>query len=308
LIFADADAVTRCFSTSVSTGIVLFISTLFFGTKTEVSTVAGTMLTLLAVWVYFSDPNERDPDCIPITANTCSTLPSQDRKLWGESKGKVQKGLLPGACSPRSTGWLSWIALAIKGMATIAIVVIASKAGSSGPSADMPDADSQPPPAQSDVLKSPLKNALAFVRWNCHGECIPMIETYRPFFYDLHFSIPVLTDHANLTADGLEDGSYVYSQVAETMQLILDKYPEINGLLYYRFDSWIDPMQFSNMDSNRIWFPDSLQPKFVCTDRVESLPWIVDARDDARRAKVAAKILEERNSEYKVDINQFCDG
>ncbi|KAI9765212.1 MAG: hypothetical protein M1840_007704 [Geoglossum simile] len=309
VVYKHADAVTKCFATSISAGILLFISMLFFGTEAGVFAIVGTMVVFIAVWIYFAAPNEQGPDHILVAADTSYQTPSsQDRGLWGENKGEVQEGLLPWGSSHRSTGWLSWIALAIKGTATIAIVVAASNAGSLEPLIDMPANPPQLPSEQPGVLNSPLENTLAFVRWNRRGEFIPMIETYRPFFHDLHYSIPVLTNDANLTSDGLEDGSYVYKQVADTMQLILDEQPEVNGLLYYHFDSWIDPMLFGNMDSKSIWYPDSLEPKFICTDRVKSLPWVFDARDDARRAKVAAKILEDRNSGYKVDIDQFCDG
>jgi hypothetical protein len=86
-------------------------------------------------------------------------------------------------------------------------------------------------------LKSPFHCTLGYIRWNSvHLERIPVMEKYRPFFYDLHYSIPRYITQLNLTGDGWENSDVSYKAVAETMQIVLEKYPTIEALLYFHFD------------------------------------------------------------------------
>ena len=88
-----------------------------------------------------------------------------------------------------------------------------------------------------DQLKSPFHRTLAYIRWNsAHRERIPVMEKYRPFFYDLHYSIPRYVKQLNLTGDGWENNDVAYKVVAETMQIVLQKNSMIEGLLYFHFD------------------------------------------------------------------------
>ncbi len=86
-------------------------------------------------------------------------------------------------------------------------------------------------------LKSPFHRTLAFIRWNsAHLERIPVMEKYRPFFYELHYSIPRYMKQLNLTGDGSEDSHRIQKVVAETMEIVLQKNLTIEGLLYFHFD------------------------------------------------------------------------
>ena len=84
---------------------------------------------------------------------------------------------------------------------------------------------------------SPFYQTLAFIRWNsAHLDRIPLMEKYRPFFANLHYSMPDYTSKLNYTADGWKPGEYEYKAVADTMQIILQNYSAIEGILYFHFD------------------------------------------------------------------------
>ena len=87
-------------------------------------------------------------------------------------------------------------------------------------------------------LHSPFDHTLAFIRWNsAHIQRIPLIEKYRPFFNELHYSIPLLTNKVNLTADGLIKYDFPYKMVSETMEIILNQTDlSIQGILFFHFD------------------------------------------------------------------------
>jgi hypothetical protein len=90
---------------------------------------------------------------------------------------------------------------------------------------------------EKSKLKSPFYRTLGFIRWNSAIlQRIPVMEKYRPFFYDLHYSIPRYIKQLNLTGDGWEASFLVYKALAETMQIVLQKHSTIEGLLYFHFD------------------------------------------------------------------------
>jgi hypothetical protein len=98
-------------------------------------------------------------------------------------------------------------------------------------------------------IKSPFQNTLGFVRWNsAHYERIAIIDKYRPFFANLHYSIPNYTLQLNYTADGWKPFDNPYKPVSDTMKIILQNYSTIEGLLYFHFDvsivnsdcGWVD--------------------------------------------------------------------
>jgi hypothetical protein len=84
---------------------------------------------------------------------------------------------------------------------------------------------------------SPFQHTLGFIRWNtARLERIATMEKYRPFFANLHYSMPNYTSQLNYTADGWESGDYPYKTVGDTMKIILQNYSTIEGLLYFHFD------------------------------------------------------------------------
>lgn len=95
----------------------------------------------------------------------------------------------------------------------------------------------------SGIVKSPFSSTLAFIRFNAYRpERLDSLEKYRPFFHDIHYSMPKSTDgdpdYVNTTNDGWENQLVVYLPVARTMQHILDQpadSPEagIKGIMFY---------------------------------------------------------------------------
>ncbi|CAF1340642.1 unnamed protein product [Adineta ricciae] len=114
---------------------------------------------------------------------------------------------------------------------------------------------------KEDRIVSPFSHTLGFIRWNsAFVNRIPLMERYRPFFYELHYSIPNYTPKLNLTVDGLVSISFPYKMVSETMTIILKEHPEINGILFFHFDAWINPFKFHDMNFDNIWFLDGPLP------------------------------------------------
>jgi hypothetical protein len=90
---------------------------------------------------------------------------------------------------------------------------------------------------KQDKPLSPFQRTLGFIRWNSeHRERIPIMEKYRPFFANLHYSMPNYASKVNYTADGWGPVEYAYRPLADTMQIILQNYSTIEGVLYFHFD------------------------------------------------------------------------
>ncbi len=52
----DADALIKCFASAVSTGILLYLSPILFGTVLGDLVIIGAGLTFFASWLYISRP------------------------------------------------------------------------------------------------------------------------------------------------------------------------------------------------------------------------------------------------------------
>jgi len=90
---------------------------------------------------------------------------------------------------------------------------------------------------KNDKIRSPFERTLGFIRFNAaHRERIPIVEKYRPFFADLHYSMPDYISQLNYTADGWRDSASTYKALGETMKIILQNYSIIEGILYFHFD------------------------------------------------------------------------
>jgi hypothetical protein len=60
LINTDADAVIKCFATAISTALLLYISPIFFGVQMGTMVIPGTMVVLLATWLYMEATPPKD--------------------------------------------------------------------------------------------------------------------------------------------------------------------------------------------------------------------------------------------------------
>ena len=88
-----------------------------------------------------------------------------------------------------------------------------------------------------DKIQSPFARTLAFMRMNTlRPERLKVLEKYRPFFINLHYSMPGYTSVISYTADGWESGGDPYMPVAETMKILLQNYSMVEGVLFFHFD------------------------------------------------------------------------
>lgn len=114
----------------------------------------------------------------------------------------------------------------------------------------------------------------------------------------------------NITHDYWNNGEMPYPPVTATVQLLLDDpdSADIEGILWYHFDTWIEPLSFTGMDFEKIWQLDSNDgPPFQCMTNpklVEWWPWVQWGKQDAVRE--ASHLIKERYPEYMLDPEEFC--
>jgi hypothetical protein len=176
-------------------------------------------------------------------------------------------------------------------------------------------------PDGSVMVSSPFKTTMAMVRWNARRmERVPLLMKYQPFFHTVHISMPDMIpeekmDFHNLTHDQYGDGESIYIQLAHTMKLILDTQPEITGLLYFHFDSWVDPLAFANENPNNIWFPTVLNtrnykgihgPRFMCMTDPKDYPWWGWDRGLHTQTIKTLEKLKELGLDYTYKEGEWC--
>lgn len=153
------------------------------------------------------------------------------------------------------------------------------------------------------------------IRWNpALPERIPWLRKYEPFFHTVHISIPhnseIKDEFAHtLSNDKAEFGAHIYVQLAMTMQKILDESPVIDGLFYFHFDAWVDPLQFGNMNFENIWLATSPDPKYECTTKPEDIKWFwITEQGQHHNALAALEFLQGLNLGYKITDGEICRG
>ena len=175
-----------------------------------------------------------------------------------------------------------------------------------------------------DVLESPFKNTMAMIRWNSmHPERVPLLMKYEPFFHTVHISLPGYfpdkpTNFHNLTHDQWpENGTFtVYKQIARTMRLILEEEPKINGLLYFHFDAWINPLAWAGADANTIWFPSILDvrppsgggPEFHCMTNPQVYGWWGWDQGFHKAVMAAQEVIQRMGLPFVVNPKEWCSG
>lgn len=132
------------------------------------------------------------------------------------------------------------------------------------------------PQEAEEVVISPFKNTVAFVRIN-HD--LPEREqlirkAYAPFFHTVHVSMPsndAKHDVSETTPerDYWNNAELPYPPVKDLLDLLLEREQAqahsnitspkepIDGLLYFHFDAWIEPLQFHDMPRDRLWILNS---------------------------------------------------
>lgn len=173
---------------------------------------------------------------------------------------------------------------------------------------------------KGEILVSPFNNTLAMVRWNSgRPERIPMIRKYEPFFHTIHISMPESMSNEtetyhNITNDQYKDAFLIYQQVARTMQLALDTQPDVEGLLYYHFDAWIDPLAWASSDFENIWYPSVVDaregafggPQYTCMNDSAKYNWWGWERNYHQDALSAVAAINDDRPPFRRD--QFCIG
>lgn len=250
----DADAVIKCFATAFSTAILLYLAPFLFDVKFSLLVVPGTLVVFMATWLYVETAPVRSS-----AANAHSPFDPAEK-----SPPPCQLELLVSIITRPRSGPVGLLLSSLVLASTIAAINTwdiesYQKLHDEG-SVAAPTMDSY---IQQSGLGSPFANTVGFVRWNAaYLERIPLIQKYEPFFHTVHYSIPnYIPDpptegkFVNVTHSSWDNHENVYIPVADVMSLILDDpvYSSIEGLLFFHFDLWINPLEFNFMDYNRIW-------------------------------------------------------
>ncbi|GJC77648.1 CMP-sialic acid transporter 2 [Colletotrichum liriopes] len=307
-VYKYADAVIKCFATAVATGILLYVSPILFGTKLSFLVLPGTVVVFVASWLYMDNPPPKDPNPPP-------TNEPQKLSLFSKMAAVARK--------------FNKVFLAVATFITVLIVAFLTMSEAKMPDfakegGSAPSAPSGPKPVTGSESKveSPFKNTMAMIRWNsARPERIPMLQKYEPFFHTVHISMPNLfkgedPEFHNLTYDQFPGTFTVYKQVSRTMKLILDTQPEIDGLMYYHFDAWIDPLGWTGMNPYNIHFPAILDtappshggPEYMCLTDIKNYNWWGWGQDFHRTAMAAASVVDNFDLEYKIRRDEFCVG
>lgn len=314
-VYKYADAIIKCFATAMSTAVLLYLSPVLFGTDMSFLVLPGTSTVFIATWLYMeatpAKPTGPPPDAAPASP---------------KERGIVGKLLY--LLSPK--GQLRHIGL---GSATVAVLLVLSlltawetrnreSLANENPAAATNDSTNIVASKAPNVLESPFKNTLAYVRWNTkHEERIPTIKHgYTPFFHTVHYSMPELgvgergstRNSVNLTHDSFEDAFWGYRAVRDTMSIILKQTTEeeIDGLLFFHFDVWLDPLGFADMDFGKMWFPDSDEPKYLCMKDPGRYPeWWGWGQGFHEKSLQATKFAAGMHGDkYVIDAEEWCVG
>ncbi|KID68077.1 UDP-galactose transporter, partial [Metarhizium hybridum] len=249
---ADANAIVKCLATAIATAILIFLSPIFFETTFNFLIVPGSIVVFGASWLYAMNPR-------PKPNKNGSHASNSQHRPWTSSLLKLRK-----------------FYLVLYGIAQlITLAMIAAMSISSFSASDAVG-------GTAAAVTSPFEKTLAFVRWNGERpERIPHVMKYKPFFHTMHISMPNETtpelglNKTSLTEDAAKITPQIYRQVAFTLQVILDTQPEITGLFYFHFDSWIDPLAWSDMNLENVYFP-------LFTDKTKA-PFTICMNDTAKQ-------------------------
>lgn len=300
-VYKYADAIIKCFATAISTGILLYISPILFGVGMSFLVLPGTAVVFIATWLYMDASPPR------------SSVPAPAVQLSEPSERSFVGNILY-VLSPRGAHKQLGVGVAT----TMTLIVISMLAAWDARNTDRDNNGLNSNLPTGPVLESPFKNTMAYVRWNSkYDERIPLIKNgYEDFFHTMHYSMPKLMgdegkDFVNLTHDGWEDAFWGYKAVKNTMKIILNETTEeeIGGMLFFHFDVWVDPLGFADMDFNKMWFPDSEDPKFLCMKKTERYPeWWGWGQGFHEKALQGLQLVGNMRNKYEIDADEWCTG
>ncbi|PNS13753.1 UDP-galactose transporter [Sphaceloma murrayae] len=314
-VYKYADALVKCFATSVSTGILLYLAPIFFHVPLSFLVIPGSITVFVATWLYI-DSGSKAQEWPPTGVDELADLPPYTTRK--SNTARLQAAVW--AFGP--SGALRFYGLVATFSA--AFVCILSLIAWSDASPHLL--------TEQSIIESPLKSTLAFVRWNHHlPERIPLIQEYVPFFQDIHMSLPPrecannnnqtcsVPRNSNLTYDNWGDSMFIYANVAHTMQSILDApvgHPmaDLTGIFYYHFDAWVDPMGFTEDDLTKIWYPSNTGMPWECFTSPKKKPnWWAFRSTWSQAEKIVSATLDAYNHldpslRHRIDPKEWCVG
>ncbi|PHH60340.1 hypothetical protein CDD81_1825 [Ophiocordyceps australis] len=278
-VYKYADAVVKCFATAVATGILLYASPLLFGTKLGALALPGTAMVFAASWLYVAKPVPKPAEARPRWRLA--------KAWWTDAHGHALSLVLT--------------------LATAGIVALLTMVET--PMATRP----MPAPDTNQSAVSPFAHSLAMVRWNsARAQRIPLLAKYEPFFDTLHLSMPGLVpDHDagfyNWTHDQFVQIELVYMQVADMMTLALAEKPHIDGLLFFHFDAWVDPLAWPPSQQQHMWASYGT-PHYACINDTKAYDWWGWDHGLHKAAMAAVEAIDQLGLDYHLRRDEWCVG
>ncbi|KZL81356.1 udp-galactose transporter [Colletotrichum incanum] len=321
--YRKVDTWVRWFTNDITGVVLLLVSAHYFSSRYSGFLIPGTALIFIASLAYMKYAPLKDHNISPVDYRT-HDFPSSN------SQKKLKLGLLTIA---------GFVGAGIVPFATLAELPhtpeyrLVMRDDTEGhcltPPADIitPFTERKEPykitTGPGNLTASPFSNTLAMIRWNAKRmERVPLLLKYKPFFHTVHISMPEMMDdkpddYHNLTHSQYPHHETIYMQVAHTMKLILDEQPDIEGLMYFHFDSWIDPLAWVDENRQSIWYPTSHNtrqfegdgPRYMCMTDWQKFPqwWGWYHKWNEKAVTVNGEIIR-MNRGYAVEEEEFCVG
>jgi hypothetical protein len=325
----------KCFATAISTAALLYLSPMLYDVDFSFLVIPGTVIVFLATYLYmFSAPPKAPAPAQPILKEVEQPMQNQSfiRRVYHAFSPKGPF---------RSVGLAATTTAVFVFLAAVTFYRIQLNheqsdhaATAADPIHSIPDStttngtnsifDLQPliipipqviAKPKPTIFESPFKNTVASIRINhdLPERISTLREGYEPFFHTVHISMPHRDEdpkQTNYTRDFWDNSETPYPPVVETVQYLIEQADdEVEGLLWYHFDSWIEPLSFGNMDFETIWVLDAGNPTFQCIKdekMLETWSWVSWGKHKAVRE--ASHAIREMYPEYKFDPQEFCSG
>jgi hypothetical protein len=310
-VYRYADALIKCFATAISTAILLYLSPLLFDVNFSFLIVPGTFVVFLATWLYMDQSPKKLSGTAPPEMKTA--------EMEGQRKSFVHRliySLSPyGPFRKAGLGTTTSICFIVIGFVTYYRTHMIPTKGDTLIEPIVPVANFTAPPVP--VIESPMQNVAAFIRINHNlpKRIETLTEGYAPFFHSLHFSMPEelhRVNETNLDRDYIADSFVPYPAMVDYLKLVLEspEHDDLEGVLFYHFDSWISPLGFANMDFNNLWVLDNQDgPPYFCQTELKRMgDWMWFQQGWHEKSKQASRIVQKWYDGYKLDPEEFCSG
>lgn len=87
--------------------------------------------------------------------------------------------------------------------------------------------------------------------------------------------------------------------------------------MYFHFDAWLDPLEWSGANMHNIWFPDTVDqappngggPRFQCMTDIAKYDWWGFTQANFHHGSMAASaVVDHFDMDYNIDPTEFCVG